>query len=321
MKKVLFATTALVATAGIAAADVELSGSAEMGIVGGDGIETQFHHDLDVKFSLSGETDNGLTFGATIDLDEVGDDGSSVSCTTTTFLGFVTSVSGCFGGGDPIASTSGEHSVWIKGSFGNLTMGDTDGAFDWALTEALIGGDIVDAIEMAGYNGNSGLDGVYDGQILRYDYSFANGLALAASVELDDSGTFDPVLGIGMKYSTDLSGVELGFGLGYQSAESVDVMGISISAAFGSGFEAIINYSDLDAAGDHYGIALGYETGALSIGLNYGMFDTPAGDIDGVSLSVNYDLGGGAVVQFGYGSSDTLGVSSDLYSLGVAMSF
>ncbi|HDR27679.1 MAG TPA: porin, partial [Rhodovulum sp.] len=36
MKKVLFATTALVASAGIAAADITLSGSAQMGIKGGD---------------------------------------------------------------------------------------------------------------------------------------------------------------------------------------------------------------------------------------------------------------------------------------------
>lgn len=35
MKKVLFATTALVATAGVAAAEVSLSGYAEIGIVGG----------------------------------------------------------------------------------------------------------------------------------------------------------------------------------------------------------------------------------------------------------------------------------------------
>ena len=36
MKNVLFATTALIATAGIASAEVSLSGSAEMGIIGGD---------------------------------------------------------------------------------------------------------------------------------------------------------------------------------------------------------------------------------------------------------------------------------------------
>ena len=93
MKKVLLASTALVVTSSAAMAEVGLSGYAEMGIVGGGGaMETQFHHDLDVKFSLSGESDNGLSFGATIDLDEVGDD-----CTITT------GTTHC-SGGDPISS-------------------------------------------------------------------------------------------------------------------------------------------------------------------------------------------------------------------------
>ncbi len=75
MKKVLLASTALVMTAGVAAAQgVELSGYAEIGVKGTEdnfGRSTEvFHHDFDVKITLSGETDNGLTFGATIDLDE-----------------------------------------------------------------------------------------------------------------------------------------------------------------------------------------------------------------------------------------------------------
>ena len=53
MKKVLFATTALVASAGIASAQgVELSGHAEMGIIGGSAIETQFEGQPLVKAHL-----------------------------------------------------------------------------------------------------------------------------------------------------------------------------------------------------------------------------------------------------------------------------
>jgi hypothetical protein len=40
----------------------------------------------------------------------------------------------------------------------------------------------------AGFNGNGLLDGHYDGQILRYDYSFGD-FAVAISVEQDDNGT------------------------------------------------------------------------------------------------------------------------------------
>ena len=131
MKKVLLATSALVASAGIASAQgVELSGHAEMGIIGGSAIETQFHTDIDVTFTMSGETDNGLTFGASIDLDE--SDGSGTGATAV-------GASAAFGN-----TTQGGETVFISGSFGTLTMGDTDGAFDWALTEVAIGGAIAD---------------------------------------------------------------------------------------------------------------------------------------------------------------------------------
>lgn len=303
MKKVLFATTALVASAGFAAAEVSLSGSAEIGIFDNGTSDAQFHSDMDVKFSLSGETDNGLTFGATIDLDEVGDDDDVAGVPA----------------GDPIAAAGvgEEHSVFISGGFGTVTMGDTDGALDWAMQEVnLVGGSIQDDETIhAGFNANSGLDGSNDGQVLRYDYSFG-AFAVAASVELDDAGTTDDVYAIGFKYDADLGGIALGFGLGYQDGGATfgDITGVSVDADFGNGFVAGLNYSDFSTGNDHLGLGVGYTMDALSIGVNYGEFDTGA---DGFGIAVNYDLGG-AVVQFGYGDSST---GIDTYSLGIAMSF
>ena len=307
MKKVLFATTALVASAGFAAAEVSLSGSAEIGIVDFDipGQSAEFHSDLDVKFSLSGETDNGLTFGATIDLDEVGDDDPAG-----------------IPAGDPIGANPNagdpleEHSVFISGGFGTVTMGDTDGAFDWAMQEVnLVGGSIADdETEHAGFSGNAGFDGDNDGQILRYDYSFG-AFAVAASVELDDANTADDIFALGVKYDADFGGIAVGFGLGYADNGTNDLLGLSIDADFGNGFVAGLNYTDNDTGADHTAIGVGYTMDALSIGVNYGEFD---GGADGFGIAVNYDLGG-AVVQFGYG--DSSGTGADTYSLGVAMSF
>ncbi|HEX9858652.1 MAG TPA: porin, partial [Paracoccaceae bacterium] len=49
MKKILLATTALVGFAGAAAAEVALTGYAEIGVAGGNGgVETQFWNDIDV---------------------------------------------------------------------------------------------------------------------------------------------------------------------------------------------------------------------------------------------------------------------------------
>lgn len=327
MKKILFATTALVATAGIAAAEVKLTGFAEMGVADGDHLATaQFFSDIDVTFTLSGEADNGLKFGATIDLDEATDPDYR---------------SNPFAGGTNVGAPIGESDMSVFVAYGGarLTMGDTDGAFDWAMKEAGFGGSIADDhTTHAGFNFNSGLDGTYDGQVVRFDYTF-DAYSVAISTEIDDSDTFDPVWGIGFKYTGDLAGLTLGVGVGYQHVDfgggvDVSVAGISLDTTFDNGLMAIVNYSSFDVAGadiDHWGLGLGYTMNALTIEANYGEYSMPGSLTDsGFGLAVNYDLGGGLVAQFGYGSSDAdvgfagnrFGAgSNDSYSLGLAMSF
>ena len=317
MKKILFATTALVATAGVAAADVAVTGAVEMGVIGGAryGDVTQFWTSHEVTFAMSGEADNGLTFGASVQLDE-----STAS-----------------GGTDDQGA-----SVFVAYGAAKLTMGDTDGAFDAALKEVAIGGSIDDSNTWhAGYNGNSGLDGTYDGQIAQFQYSFDSFTAYL-SAEIDDTGTGDPVWGLGVKYSGDLGGLTLGVGLGYQTTDTnggvagggQEIWGISLDTSFNNGLQAILNYTsesrDAWAADEQYtAIGLGYTMNALTVGFNYGVHDNHGGvsgdTDDGFGLAVNYDLGGGLAVQFGYGKSnlENAGVKteSDTFSLGLAMSF
>ncbi|MCY4242436.1 MAG: porin, partial [Rhodobacter sp.] len=78
MKRLLMATTALCLGAGTAAADVALSGSAEMGVAGSKDDSARFHTDVNVKFGLSGTTDGGITFGSAIELAESGDGSPAV---------------------------------------------------------------------------------------------------------------------------------------------------------------------------------------------------------------------------------------------------
>ena len=340
MKKVLFATTALVATAGVASAEVAVTGWAEMGLFGGDnamgmGIETQFFTDIDVLFRMSGETDNGLTFGAGVDLDEngaftVNDDG------------------GAF--------------VFLSGNFGTVTMGDTDGALDWALQEANYGnaGSIADdETAHAGYLGSYG-DGAYDGQILRYDNTFGD-FGVALSVEMDDTGMMDTGFALGFRYGMDLGGADVGFGVGYQFIDvanylpgnlssiaipvqdfdgEYDIFGISASVA-SNGFSANIEYTNFSAdnaneeEADHVSLGLGYTTGAITVSANYGIWDYSSdvaasdGDITGFGLAAAYDLGGGASIHAAYGVSDYSDIAAvpaafddlETWSLGVALSF
>ncbi len=268
--------------------------------------EAAFHTGTTLSFKGSAETDNGITFGFSSRLDSDKSD------------------SNAFNGWD---SETG----YIKGAFGTLTMGDTDGAFDRVMGELDFIASITDDHSThAGFNGNSGLDGDEDDQVLRYDYSFG-AFAIAASLEQDDNGASDDdIMGLGVKYTGDMAGLSLTVGVGYQTQDnSANVTGLSLGLDMGNGLEAGLNYSTLSDEGigggdvTHTGVGVAYSMDAWAFTANYGQFDRDAAaDSDGFGVAVNYDLGGGAVVQFGYGTGEVDGSDSvDSYSLGVAMSF
>jgi len=96
MKKILLATTILSVSAGFAAADVSVSGDARMGVVATDGASV-FSSRMRVKFTGSGTTHGGLTFG------------------------------GSFRAADANGAGAGtKGSVYISGAFGKISMGDVD---------------------------------------------------------------------------------------------------------------------------------------------------------------------------------------------------
>lgn len=371
MKKVLFATTALIASAGIASAEVSISGWAEMGIqksnanginsggdyntisvvgVASDGTaqddsKTLFFQDFNVKFSMSGTTDGGVTFGANVELRDT---------------------NGYTGSHDDNGTD-----VYIKSAFGNLTMGNTDGAMDWAMSEVGVAASIADNnTSHGGYMGDYG-DGEYDGQILRYDNSFGD-FGFALSAELDDTGARANGFAIGAKYGMDIAGGKVNFGVGYQTfvqaaaittsasnagaganvgqwrggwnaGDKITMTGISVDANF-NGIIAKAEYTQINngtTAGTnvrHTGLGLGYKMDALTVGANWGRFDAAApgadlmnNDVQGLGLAVDYDLGGGAIVQAGYGSTTryvsdgvTAGgvkTTNNAYTIGLRLNF
>ncbi|MBU2962038.1 porin [Citreicella sp. C3M06] len=327
MKKILFATTALVATAGVASADVALTGSAEMGVFGGNQADTQFFTDLDVTFTMTGEADNGLTFGATIDLDEATDSELSADFENP--------------------AVQGGENMFISFGGMTLTMGDTDGALDKIVPEmALAGGSLADdetihagfqhadgGASFAGVAAAYGLDGYGDGQIARLDYAYdAFTFSLSAEQVADgaDVSGGDTIWGLGVGYSGMISTVDLTAGLAYQALDdAAATTGFGVVGSFGGGFSAGMDYSltDVDGRSDditHWGLGLGYEMNALAVGFNWGKFDYGDGYEDnGYGLAASYDLGGGLSAKFGYGHSDGDSFSDEVntYSLGLAMSF
>jgi outer membrane protein OmpU len=295
MKKLLIASTGLVATAGIAAADMSMSGYAEIGMRDGGGtVGLEMHSDMDIGFKLSGASDNGLTFGASIDLDEVS-------------------------GG--INSTGGSQAINVSGAFGTLTMGDTDGALDKANAEvASLTAIADDHTAHAGYNGGAGLDA---GDILRYDTSYGN-FGVSASIGQDDTANGDnDVIAYGI--STTVGTVALS--VAAQSNDTTDVTAVSAKTSMG-GLSVVANFSDFDTgvAGtsyEHTALGLGYTVGDVALSANFGSYDfggTTATN-DGFGIAANKSLGGGATIMLGYGSGSAAGVETDTVSLGLGLSF
>ncbi len=296
MRKTLLTTTALAMGAGgIAAAQeaepelgIALSGAAEMGIAGSKNDSTRFHTDIQATFTMSGATDGGLTYGTAIDLSEVSDEVDGTDHAT---------------GND---DAHGGIAINIAGPFGTLTMGDTDGAFDWALTETAVGGSLRDNhTGHPGYNGNSGLDGQHDGQILSYTHSIG-GIGIAVSAELDDEiknagGNGSTIFGVGAKYSMPMGGGTVGFGLGYQAGKQTDtdVSGYVLSKA---GQDALAALAAGQTLGPDHALIRGYQ------GKNrYIQSDT----MRVIGASVNVDTGTGLSAIVNWSRKDHDGIDMD----------
>jgi len=307
MKNILFATTALVATAGIASADdnlnVAISGLAEIGVNDNGNGNLQYFQDIDVRFDMSGETDGGLGFTANIDLDQVP-------------------------GGVGSSTTDGGGTIGVSGGFGNVTMGDTDGAFDWALTEVAMGGSMADnETSHTGYNGNNKFEG--DSQVLRWDHTIGTmGVAVSMTQGDDGAGVEDDIVQAGVKYGMDMGGNAVNMGVSFaDGGTGNDAVGISLSAGLGA-VTARLNYSDGEIGGsdyNHMGIGLGWSQGPLTVGANYGEIERGTASTDGFGLAVNYGLGGGATFQIGYASDGAVSAANpngdDHMSMGLSLSF
>ncbi|MBC2836149.1 porin [Paragemmobacter straminiformis] len=296
MKKILLATTVLVGTAGFAAAEVTLSGDARMGIVN-DGDTTEFSSRARVAFTLSGETDGGLSFGASFRADNaVGANGN----TDTT-----------------------DGSVFISGAFGKLSMGNVAGAAEAAVGDLSgVGytglGDFSDTVYLTG-------DGAEGEPIVQYAYT-AGDLSVYASAS-DGAQVSNYALGLGYKMG------DYNFGIGYESTDDGlfgdDATHVVASAGgtFGAvSAKVVYGQADLGSGFDltQYGLSATYSADALAVTGYYKVVDTDfiAGETTAVGLGASYDLGGGASVKGGVVNVDNefLG-DNTAYDLGVTFSF
>ncbi|QIE41104.1 porin [Rhodobacteraceae bacterium SC52] len=337
MKKILLASTALIASAGFASAEVVIGGDGYMGVAygsNGDPIFATtdksadelpagsgdhfsnygFVYDLDVDFKVSGTSDSGLTFGASGDFDDLG---------------------------KSQGARGWDNSIFISGDFGTLTMGDVSAGAENVIGDlAGVGlsglGDFNENIFLLGAGAQPA------GPVARYDYAIS-GLTLSLGLT-DDAG-----YNIGAGYATDLFSV----GAAYESVADgavvtifdIDALGSTgstqLTAVAPDGASQVIGAAsvtfanvtlkgtygriDVDGTGvdtvDQYGVSAAAAFGAASVSAYYRQIDvdykststTLDNTIDAYGLGVAYDLGGGLALEAGVAQADadyTLGTNT-----------
>ena len=304
MKNLLIATTALVATAGFAAADVTLSGAVNVGVLndGTTGADTFMYNNVTVTAAMSGETDGGLTFGATlsmrngndVDLD-VGDLNATETVETVVVQKNRT--------GKNLSATS-LGNIYVSGDFGKLTF-DQNGV-DNAHND--------DFSHDVMYNGTFGAlavtvtanveDGTTaDGEDFsaKVVYS-ASGITVTAAT--DDSGESDTTLAYVLN---DMITASLNYDTnGQTTAETIVKVAYS-----NAGVTAHLALADDDD--DQWELGLGYAANGMSIAAVFAENDGDATTTDEeMDITASYDLGGGMTMNAAYNESGAFFIGSKM---------
>jgi outer membrane protein OmpU len=280
MKKLLLASTALVMTAGVAAADVALSGNARMGFLY-DGNDVKFTSRSRVIFTMSGETDGGLAFGASFRADQAG-------------------------AANGLDMTGG--SVFVSGEFGRLTMGDVSGAAEWIVGDlAGVGLTGLNDLNENAYLSNAG---AAQRTAARYQYEL-DGLKLAVSADQPTAALNAYSIGVGYTFEG------FGAGIGYEdNGPATHAIGY-LSASF-SGVTGKLTYGRATGSVDQYGLSV---TGTFDATTVTAFARRDFADNTHYGVGGSYNLGGGASIVGGVVRQDLGATSNTIADFGLSFSF
>ncbi|WP_423207679.1 porin [Paracoccus yeei] len=334
MKKVLFATSALVLSAGFASAEVAVSGDGRMGVIY-DGNDAQFSSRARVKFTLTGESDSGLSFGGAFRVDQENYNANA----------FRSAARGTAG------------AVWISGTYGKLSMGDVVSASEAAIgdlaevgyTDGGFAGDPEELFFLTGDGVNTD-----QGPNILYEYTI-NNISLYASASdgvnrawpttvgsepADGIDTASTAYALAAKYE----GSNFWASLSYSKHGDAKEIGLAAEGSFNnfSVKGVYLDYEDnvfftvdqdnlpgpitVDARLEKtYGLSMAYQMDAILVEGFYrrdeleSVDGTVDADVDSFGIGVEYDLGGGAVLAGGIIDTDYL--DDTVVDAGIKFSF
>ncbi|MCP4208949.1 MAG: porin [Shimia sp.] len=318
MKKILFASTALVATASVAAAELAVSGSARFGLTYQENRtqETQLEQRIRINFTGIAETDAGVKFEARIRLEsnEGYDNGAGI----TTSNGSTGKGPGAVG----FAVSTGGLRVDVGSVSDVLDSGDH---FSWGGTGVGFTGFIEQNSNKQGFvaNGFSGA-GNEDANTVKVLYTASNFAVSASFTEANDlTGTADDagenfMVGASYSFGNHKIGATYGSISGVGGAADSDQWVLGAGGSFGDfAYNAIVADNDgqddlLFGASGSYAISAATTlVAAVSTG------GATANDTS-FGVGVNHSLGGGVTLAAGVGSNSAGNTAADV---GVKFSF
>ena len=267
MKKVLLATTALTLSAGFASADVSMSGTGGAGVFGAAGADLSVYSGVDLGFALSGASDNGMTFTASLDMGgghtlDVGDFELDTQ--------------------DMVTDENASVAIGVAGVTITLSQNGVDDLYD---------DDIAGDIGVSGAMGDltySVVTGLEDEDPTSLSIGYSAG-AISGSVATSDEG--------------DASNMTVSYAMGdiTVSAEAdtdrtgADTSSVTVSYAMSDGMTVSLENSE-----DVNEVSVAYASGAISVGLTADDAATESWE-----ATMAYDLGGGATFNLGTNQDET----------------
>ena len=270
MKKVLLATTALTLSAGFASADVSMSGTGGAGVFGAAGADLSVYSGVDLGFALSGASDTGMTFSASLDM----------------------------GGGQTLDVGDFELDTQDMGTDDNASVAIGVSGVTITLSQAgvddLYDDDIAGDIGISGAMGDltySVVTGLEDADPTSISIGYSAG-AISGSVVSSDSGNAEDASTVTVTYKMgDIS----------VSAESdtdrtgADTSSVTVTYAMADGMTVSLENSE-----DVNTLGVTYASGAISVAVEA---DDAAAETWEATMA--YDLGGGATFNLGTNQADT----------------
>ncbi|NOR32145.1 MAG: porin [Sulfitobacter sp.] len=290
MKKVLFATTALVATAGVAAADVTFGGYARFGVQYDDSVAGVSTTNVTSRFRLqidaTAESDAGVTFGARARIQQNNSDNAF-------------SPSGTGLNGVRFFARTGGLEVGVGNIFGALEFMPGMYPIDLGLTG--LGYDYTAyAFNADAYS--SGGDGAAGANGFELMYSMGDwGMHLSAS---DDN---DRVAGY-VSYS--MAGFTFALGAQDSNLATDTELAATVSSKLGMA-DVTLAYADNGTNGDHIVLAASFDVGAAT-NIEAYVADAESQPDTGYGIDFNHDLGGGTSLRGGVAKRLTGATRADL---------